>query len=136
MNATVLSSPTLNRQIEGTFEVVYERVRIALKAAGFAIMADIDLAEFLAKKSQSYMRPYKIIVVCNSEIAHRALTMAPDVGVVLPYHIAVLETQDNQTEVRIADPHITWNTAAQDYLRPVADDLNMRLERVVTALNE
>ncbi len=134
MNATVMSSPSLHRSIEGAYEATYKRVSVALKAAGFEIMAEINLAEFLAKESQSYTRPYNIFVVCNSDIAHRALTIAPDVGVMLPCHVAVLQTQDDQVEVRIADPLFTWNTASHVYLKPIAEELTRRLDRVITAL--
>ncbi|MBZ0281598.1 MAG: DUF302 domain-containing protein [Anaerolineae bacterium] len=134
MNTSVMSPPGLHRLIKGAYEATYERVGIALKAAGFEIMAEINLADFLAKKSQMFVHPYKIIVVCNSDIAHRALTIAPDVGVMLPCHVAVLQIQDDQVEVRVADPHIIWNTASHTYLKPIAEELNTRLERVIDAL--
>lgn len=134
MNHSVLSSPGLHQLIEGTFETTYERIRTALKAANFEIMTEINLADLVAKKSQSYSRPCKVIVVCHAEVAHKALIVAPHVAVMLPCNVAVSETQENQVEVSIADPHIAWNTASNVYLRPIAEELKARLERVITAL--
>ncbi len=134
MNASVMSSSSLNRLMGGAYEAAYERVRTALKAAGFDILAEINLAEFLAKKSQSYIRPYKIVVVYSSDIAQRALTVSPAIAAILPTNVAVSLTQDDQVEVRIADPHITWSTESDAYLKPIAEELNIRLEQVIDAL--
>lgn len=134
MTASVMFSPELHQIMVGDYEAAYGRVCVALRAAGFEIMAEIDLAEFLAKKSVSYIKPYKVLVVCHSDITQRAITISPDVGVVLPCHVAVSQMQENQVEVRSADPHMTWNTAANVYLEPIAEELKLRLERVISAL--
>ena len=57
MYTSVVSSPGLHRIVEGTFEATYERVRTALKAADFEIMADINLAELVAKKIAAVCAP-------------------------------------------------------------------------------
>ncbi|MEZ4666364.1 MAG: DUF302 domain-containing protein [Anaerolineae bacterium] len=134
MNATVIAPPTLHRLIEGAYDEIYNRVRTGLKAAGLEILAEINLTEFLAQGLQSYVRPYNILVVCNAELAHRALTIAPGVGVMLPCHVAVLQTHDELVEVKSADPLLAWDTASHAYLKPVAEEFGKRLERVVTAL--
>ena len=134
MNASVMSSSGLHRLMGGAYEAAYERVRTALKAAGFEVLAEINFAEFLSKKSQSYIRPYKIVVVYSSEIAQRALTVSPATAAVLPTNVAISQTQDDQVEVRMADPRITWNTESDAYLKPIAEELNNRLEQVIDAL--
>jgi uncharacterized protein (DUF302 family) len=134
MNTSVMPSTGLHRLIDGPYETIYEQVRTAVKAAGLEIVAEIDLAALLAKKSQSYMRPFKIVVVCDLDIVHRVLTVAPAVVTMLPCHVTVLQTPDDQVEVKITDPRIIWNTESAHYLKPIAEELNLRLERVIAAL--
>jgi uncharacterized protein (DUF302 family) len=134
MNASVTSPPGLHRLMTGSYDAIYEQVRTALKAAGFQIAAEIDMAAFLAKKFESYVRPFKTIVACDTEIVHRVLTIAPDIATMLPSHVTLSQTPDELIDVRITDPRIIWNTASAPYLKPIADELNARLERVIAAL--
>ena len=122
------------RTAEGNFAATYERIRTALKAADFEIMTEINLADFVAKKSESYSRQCKIMVVCNADIAHKALIVTPDAAVMLPYNVAVSEAQADQVEIWISDPHIVWNTASNVYLKPIAEELRIRLERIIAVL--
>lgn len=133
MNASVLLSPSLHKRMAGSYETTYHQVCTALKAAGFRIVAEIDMAELL-KKSESYMPPYKIVIVSDLDIAHRALTVAPDEATMLPCHVTVLQTQDDQIEIKITDAHVIWNTASVPYLKPIAEELNVRLGQVIGAL--
>jgi uncharacterized protein (DUF302 family) len=134
MNTPVMSSPGLHQVIEGAFEPTYERICTALKAADFAIMAEVSLTDFVTEKSHSYSRQCKIVVVCNADIAYKALTITPDAAAMMLCNVAVSETQADQVEVRVADPHLAWNTAFNVYLKPVAEELRTRLERIIAAL--
>lgn len=136
MNTPVMSSASLHRLLEGSYETIYEEVCTALKAAGFEIVAEIDMAELLEKKSPSYVRPYKIVIVFDSDIAHRVLTVAPTVTTILPCHVTILQTEDNQIEVKVTDPHALWNTTFSRYLEPIVEELSTRLERVVKSLKK
>lgn len=134
MNTPIVSPPGLHQLIEGTFDTVHERIRTAFKAADFEIVAEIDLADMVASKSQSYGRPCRLLVVCHADTAHKALTITPDAAVLLPCPVAVSQLQDGQVEVRIADPIIIWSATSNPYLKPVAEEFKARLERVMAAL--
>lgn len=120
--------------VRGSFEATYERIRLALKAAGFEIVAEINLAELLARKSGTYNRPYKIAVVVNTDITQRALTITPEIGVVLPCNVVVSQIDDDHVEIRSVDPVAAWNIVSNTYLKPIAEELNEHLKRVLNAL--
>jgi len=134
VSTTEMTSTGLHRVIDGTYATIYEEVCTALKAAGFEIVAEIDMAELLEKKSISYVRPFKTIFVFDSDLAHRVLTLAPAINTLLPCQVTVLQTEDGQIEVKMTDPHIMWNTSASPYLAPIVEEFNKRLERAVDAL--
>lgn len=130
------TSPGITMMIPAPFASTYERVCVALKAAGFEILAEIDLAAVLARQSGSYCPPHKIVVACDPEIAHRALTIAPEIDVALPCNVAVNQLQDEQIQIRIANPLMAWNVASESYLRPIAEELNRRLVRITEVIKK
>jgi uncharacterized protein (DUF302 family) len=134
MSTSVMSSTGLHRLIDGTYATIYEEICTALRAADFEIVAEIDMAELLEKKSLSYVRPFNTILVFDSDIAHRVLTVAPTVSTLLPCQITVLETEDAQIEVKITDPHSMWNTSASPYLAPIVEEFYTRLGRAIDAV--
>ena len=133
---TPTTSLDLNLVVTAPFETTYERARIALKAAGFEIAAEIDLGELLAKKTSSFSRLYKVIVACNLDLVQRAMTIVPQIGVLLPCNIVVTQLQDDRVEISIADPVITWEAVPDPYLKPIATELSLQLRRVIEALKE
>ncbi len=134
MSTSEKTATGLHRLIDGTFATIYEEVCTALKAAGFEIVAEIDMAELLEKHSDSYVRPFKSIIVFESDLAHRVLTVAPTVNTLLPCQISVFQTEEGQIEVKATDPHLTWSSAVSSYLVPIVEEFNTRLIRAVNAL--
>lgn len=125
---------SLGLLMEGSYDAAYKQVCKVLKAAGFEITAEIDLASLLAPKRGLFLRPYKIILVCNPDLTQRALTISPDIGVVLPTTVVVSQLPDDQVEVKLPDPLVTWVMPSESYLKPIAEELRQQLNRVLDAL--
>lgn len=134
MSTTEMTATGLHRLIDGTFATIYEEVCTAIKAAGFEIVAEIDMAELLEKNSISYVRPFKTIVVFESDLAHRVLTIVPSINTLLPCQVSLFQTEEGQIEVKVTDPHIMWNTAISPYLSPIVEEFNTRMLRAIGAL--
>ena len=109
------------------------RVAEALKAEGFGILTEIDVKETLKKKLDVDFRRYKILGACNPPIAHRALQMTLDVGVMMPCNVVVWEDDDGRAMVEAVDPIKTM--AGDDArLRPIAEEVRTKLASVLDRL--
>ncbi|MCC7209905.1 MAG: DUF302 domain-containing protein [Anaerolineae bacterium] len=118
------------------FEAAQARAVEALKAEGFGILTEIDVKETLKKKLDVDFRPYRILGACNPPLAHRALTAAPEVGLLLPCNVTVAYVEDGVTDVSLVDPLAMLGVVDNAELQPVAAEARVRLERVAAALKE
>lgn len=89
----------------------------------------------LKKKLDVDFRPYKILGACNPPLAYRALTAAPEVGLLLPCNVTVAQADDG-VEVSLIDPIGMLGFVAHPDLEPVAEEARQRLARVAQALEE
>jgi uncharacterized protein (DUF302 family) len=126
----------LKVRLQTDFETALTRVAEALKAEGFGVLTEIDVRDTLRKKLDVEFRPYKILGACNPALAHRALTAAPDVGLLLPCNVTVSQMEDGKIQVAIVDPLAMLGIIEDEHLQPVAQEARERLNRVLAALEE
>jgi uncharacterized protein (DUF302 family) len=108
----------------------------ALKVEGFGVLTEIDVKDTLKKKLGVDYPSYKILGACNPSLAHRALTIAPEVGLLLPCNVTVRQLEDNTIEVALIDPLIMMGVISNPALKPIADEAQARLERVAQSLKK
>ncbi len=116
------------------WETALQRVTAALKAEGFGVLTEIDVKETFKKKLDVDFRPYKILGACNPPLAYRALSTAPEVGLLLPCNVVISEVEPGVSEVSLVDPLAMLGVLAYADLKPVAEDAAARLDRVAAAL--
>ncbi len=121
-------------RLTGGFEAVRSRVVEALKAEGFGVLTEIDVEKTLREKLDVGFRPYRILGACNPSLAHRALSAAPDVGLLLPCNVTVSQEEDGSVVVALVDPMKMLGMMEGDALKPIAVEARARLERVAAAL--
>jgi uncharacterized protein (DUF302 family) len=124
----------LNVRLNTTFDEALTRVTAALKAEGFGVLTEIDVKETLKKKLDVDFRPYKILGACNPPLAYRALSAAPEAGLLLPCNVTVSFVEDNVTDVSIIDPLSMLGLVRHPDLESVAAEARARLDRVAAAL--
>jgi uncharacterized protein (DUF302 family) len=123
--------------LHAPYEQVVAAVKEALKAEGFGVLTEIDVRETLQTKLGVDMPPYCIIGACNPPLAHRALAVEPEIGLLLPCNVVVRVAGD-ATRVDIADPEAMLGIAGQTgkpEVYTVATEAKQRLQRVVEALD-
>jgi len=114
-------------------EEAERRVTDALKAEGFGVLTRIDVKETLKKKLDVDFRPYIILGACNPPLAKRALDAEPQIGLLLPCNVVVQE-DDGEVVVSIADPKAMFTVVDNPAVAPIASEVEVRLRRVLEGL--
>jgi uncharacterized protein (DUF302 family) len=111
-----------------------EKVTHALKAEGFGVLADIDVAAKINKELNADMRPYRILGACNPVLANKAISEVPDIGLLLPCNVLVRSIDDDRTEISFMDPEGVLSLVDHPLVAELAADVKARLTRVQDAL--
>lgn len=119
------------------FEKAESRLEAALKDEGFGVLTRIDVRETLRRKLDVEFRPYAILGACNPSLAHRALSVRANLGLLLPCNITIESAADGGTTVRIGNPGAMLalgDLTSDPELASVAAEAEERLARVARAL--
>jgi uncharacterized protein (DUF302 family) len=136
--STLIATPTVHGYGFGTtlavpFDEAVARTKAALQSEGFGVLSEIDVQATLRAKLGVAFERYLILGACNPQLAHRALQVEHELGLLLPCNVIVHE-HDGQSAVSIVDPATMLGIVENEALRDVADEAKARLERVVTKL--
>lgn len=109
-------------------------VEAALKEEGFGVLTEIDVKSTLKQKIDVDFEPYMILGACNPGFAHRALTIQPAIGMLLPCNVTLHEI-DGKTRVSIIDPmQMLSLEAGNEELMALANEAASSLRRVEAKL--
>ena len=119
------------------YEAAVARTKEALAAEGFGVLSEIDVAATLKKKLDVDFRPYVILGACNPPLAHQALTAERDIGLLLPCNVIVYaDDAPGRSVVAAMDPVQALALTGNEAVRPIAEDVRARLERVLRAVSD
>ncbi|QJY45516.1 DUF302 domain-containing protein [Pseudonocardia broussonetiae] len=121
-----------------TLDLPYEQavpaVKAALKEQGFGVLTEIDAQATLKEKLDHDMEPYVILGACNPQLAHRALDVDRQIGLLLPCNVVVRADGADRSIVSALDPQIMVTIPEREDLRPVADEAGVRIRAALHAL--
>lgn len=116
-----------------SFDQAIEKVTEELKKEGFGVLTSIDVKDTLKKKIDVDFKKYTILGACNPKLAHSALQVEEELGLLLPCNIIVYEKND-KTVVSIFDPMVMTIVIENPQMKPVAEEVKNKLKRVLEAL--
>lgn len=120
----------VGRDLTESYDTVLPRVLEALKAEGFGVITEIDVKKTMKDKLGVDGRPYVILGACNPKLAHAALAVEADLGLLLPCNVVVYET-DAGTRVAVVNAEAMLGMVGNERLSPIAAEVQMRLDRVL-----
>lgn len=116
-----------------SFDQAIEKVTEELKKEGFGVLTSIDVKDTLKKKIDVDFKKYTILGACNPKLAHGALQVEEELGLLLPCNVIVYEKND-KTVVSIFDPIVMTTVVENPEMKPVAEEVKIKLQRVLEAV--
>lgn len=116
-----------------SFDEAVARTREALQEQGFGVLTEIDVQATLKSKLDLDMEQYLILGACNPQLAHQALDVDRDIGLLLPCNVVVRRSGD-ATLVQALDPQVMVSVPGRPELQPVADEATARLAAALEAV--
>jgi uncharacterized protein (DUF302 family) len=121
-------------RLPAPFAPTVGRVRAALKDHGFGVLTEIDIKATLLEKLGVVMEDYLIFGACNPPLAHRALEVDRDIGMLLPCNVVVRADGPDATLVQALDPEVMARVSDRAGLTEVADEAARRLRSALADL--
>jgi uncharacterized protein (DUF302 family) len=120
------------RALPVDFDTAVQLTRAALSREGFGIVSEIDLARILREKLGAEIPAYLLLGACAPTVALQAVTVEPEIGLLLPCTIAIRQTAPGgPVRVSALDPVAVLGLTGRAELASLVREVRERLERVI-----
>ena len=106
----------------------------AFQEQGFGVLTEVDVRATLKEKLDEETEPYAILGFCNPALAHRALAVEPEIGLLLPCNV-VVRRHDEQTLVHALDAGVMVRITERSELGPIAEEAARRIDQAMDSLS-
>jgi len=119
----------LSTTLRTSFDQAVERTREALAHNGFGVLTEIDMKATLKAKLGEDMENYLILGACNPPLAHRAVSVDRQIGLLLPCNVVVRAdpTDQNTVIIEAMNPRLLVDVTGEAALQPVANEVAAKL---------
>jgi uncharacterized protein (DUF302 family) len=126
----------LSTTLDATFPDAVARTREALAAQGFGVLTEIDMQATLKAKLDKDIGSYLILGACNPPMAHRAVSVDRQIGLLLPCNVVVRADPDDDSRVIVEamNPQILVEVTGEPGLHDVADEVTTMLQAAIDSL--
>lgn len=126
----------LSTTLHATFPDAVERTRKALAEQGFGVLTEIDMKATLKAKLGEDMEDYLILGACNPPLAHRAVNVDRQIGLLLPCNVVVRADRNDKESVIVEamNPDVLVEVTGEPELRVVADEVTTKLQTAIDSL--
>lgn len=118
------------------FADAIESTRKALSEQGFGVLTEIDMQATLKAKLGEDMEQYLILGACNPSLAHRAVGVMRQIGLLLPCNVVVRAdtSASGSVIVEAMNPDIMVQATGEPALSDVAAEATTKLQAAIDAL--
>lgn len=131
-------SIAISTSLQSSFADAVARTRDALAAQGFGVLTEIDMKATLKAKLDQDMENYLILGACNPPLAHRAVSIDRQIGLLLPCNVVVRTDPADDTRVLVEamNPQLLVQVTGDPALQEVADEVTGKLRTAIDALTQ
>ena len=131
-------SIAISTSLQSTFAEAVTRTRDALAAQGFGVLTEIDMKATLKAKLGHDMENYLILGACNPPLAHRAVDIDRQIGLLLPCNVVVRSdpADDSRVLVEAMNPQLLVRVTGEPALQEVADEVTAKLRAAIDSLTQ
>jgi len=101
-----------------------------LKEIGFGVLETLDFKKILLEKNVELSNNYRLMEVCNPNLAKQVLEANPDLGLLLPCTIAVYQ-KDNENYISLARPTSLLSMVSENNLKFSGEEIEDNLIKVI-----
>lgn len=123
-----------HREFNLKFEETESRLRTALQEQGFGVLTEIDVTAVFKQKLDVDFRPYKILGACHPPSAYKALTLAPEIGLLLPCNVTISQNDDGRILVSAVNAMTMLGIIEHPELVDIAESVNAGLQKALDAI--
>ncbi|WP_433702853.1 DUF302 domain-containing protein [Prescottella equi] len=123
----------ISTRLNTEFDDAIAKTRAALQEQGFGVLTEIDMQATLRAKIGAEMERYVILGACNPQLAHRAVGVDRQIGLLLPCNVVVRSDGDGVI-VEAMNPALMVAVTEEPGLEEVAAEATTRLEAAIDAL--
>ncbi|WP_137724595.1 DUF302 domain-containing protein [Prescottella subtropica] len=123
----------ISTRLDADFDDAVTRTRDALQQQGFGVLTEIDMQATLKAKIGTDMERYLILGACNPGLAHRAVGVDRQIGLLLPCNVVVRADGDGVV-VEAMNPALMVEVTGDPRLEEVAAEATTRLQAAIDAL--
>ena len=126
----------LSTTLHTTFDDAVVRTREALAQQGFGVLTEIDVKATLKAKLDVDMEDYLILGACNPPLAHEAINVDRQIGVLLPCNVVVRSdlADDGAVIVEAMNPQVLVEVTGDPGLKDIADRVTAKMQAAIDQL--
>jgi len=117
------------KETDKSFDEIVARIEEITASKGFRVLHVHDVKATLAEKGFQ-REPYRIIEICNSKFAHKALGINENVGLFMPCKINVF-TKNDKTVITAMRPSLMGEFFKDEELKKLAIEVDAIVRSIV-----
>ena len=122
------------RKVSIPFEDVDLKIRSALADIGFGVITEINIKKTFKEKLDLDYPRFRIFGACNPELAEKALTLQPEVAMLMPCNVVFWENGDSSVTLSVIDAEQQLSATGHGDLTQLGKDVDLMLKSAIDSI--